>query len=184
MKKIVSIVCSMLIMSVILTACKKTPIDNPQPVQQELITTIRLNVTNSSGFNKSFNYKVLNGFNSSEPGIKLVEDVELLPATEYNVEVTVLNEADTPAQNITDEIISENTEHLFLHQSLPETGAGSIAFSDGNKDDNGAPFNRTVKFTTGAAGDGTLIVTLKHQPTNKNANTPDEAGGETDAQAS
>ena len=74
-------------------------------------------------------------------------------------------------------------EHLFVFQSAPATGAGSISFSNGSKDADGAPFNQTIDFTTDAMGSGQLTVTLKHEPTNKSATDPASAGGETDAQA-
>ena len=167
-------------------ACKKDKdpiITNPAPVEQEVITTLRLVVTNSAGFNKTFNYKVSNGFNSTTPATPVIDDVVLSPNTTYNVSVEVWNEEETPAEDVTEEVKEENKEHLFVLESNPTSGAGSIAFSNGSKDDDGAPLNQTIDFTTDAAGNGTLTVTLKHEPTDKNATTADAVGGETDAKA-
>lgn len=172
-----------LILTGSLAACRKDDtVENPEPVEQELITTMKLVVTNSAGFNKSFVYKVENGFGSGQSNIH-IDDIVLTPATEYDVEIQMLNEKETPAEDITEEIKTENTEHLFIYQSVPATGAGSIAISDGNLDDQGKAFNQKVKFTTGAAGTGALTITLKHEPVDKAATTPDAAGGETDAEA-
>lgn len=173
------------LMAATLAACEKKedPIENPEPVEQELITTMQLVVTNSAGFNQTFTYKVDNGFGSSSQGEVTIDDVKLAPNTEYNVEMKVLNEAEDLAENITEEVIEESHHHLFVFESAPVTGAGSIAFMDGNKDDEGEPLNQTLKFMTGDAGNGSLTVTLKHEPTNKAATTADAAGGETDAQA-
>ncbi len=183
MKRIQQIAIAALTATTIFTACKKEELPTPQPVEQELITTVRLIVTNNSGFNKTFNYKVDNGFGSAAQGNVQVDDVVLAPGTDYDVEVQVWDESKNPAENITEEVIAESHHHLFIFQSNPATGAGSISFSNGSKDDENEPLNQKITFTTGAAGNSSLTVTLKHEPTNKNAATPDEAGGETDAQA-
>lgn len=166
-------------------ACKKDDkkIEQPQPEEQELITTIKLVVKDNAGFNKSFSYKVDNGFNNNNPGTPVVDNLELSPNKTYQVEVLVLNEAENPAEDITVEVKEESHHHLFLYKSMPATGAGSLKFSNGSKDDEGNNFNQAIELTTGEAGTGSLTVTLKHEPANKNAATADEAGGETDAEA-
>lgn len=175
---------AVLLMATTFVACeKKQTIENPEPVEQELITTVQLVVINENVSVDSFIYKVDNGFGSSSQGNVTINDVKLKPNTEYKVQVYVLNEAETPAENITEEVIQESHHHLFVYESSPVTGSGSIAFSEGSKDDEGEPFNQTIKFKTGDAGNGTLTVTLKHEPTDKTATTPAAAGGETDAQA-
>lgn len=166
-----------------LTACHKDKVATPTPVEQELITTVKLVITDGSGFNKTFVYKVENGFGSTTQGTITKDSVLLAPNKTYNVEVRLLNEKSTPATDETVEVKNENTEHLFFYQSSPAAGAGSVLFSDGSKDDNGNAFNQTGKLKTDASGNGTLTVTLKHQPTNKAAATPDAAGGETDVEA-
>lgn len=184
MKRIYQLAAVALASTIVFTACKKEPIiNNPAPVEQELITTVRLIVTNNSGFNKTFNYKVDNGFGSAAQGIVTIDDLILSPDMEYNVAVQVWNEAETPAENITEEVIAEGHHHLFVLESSPATGAGSVTISNGSKDDENQPLNQTAVLKTGAAGTGTFTVTLKHEPTNKNATTADAAGGETDAQA-
>jgi hypothetical protein len=167
-------------LSVLFTACKKN--DPPVPVEEELITTLKLNVT-ATGFSKSFIYKVENGFGGSDSGTVVIDTIALTPNTTYNVEVEVLNEKENPAEDITSEILKENEAHLFLYNTNPATGAGAITFSNGSKDDKGAPFNQTINFTTGAAGSGSLTVHLMHLPSDKNGTTPAAAGGSTDLEA-
>ena len=183
MKKIQSLAFVFITSLLAIASCKKPEVNNPQPVEQELITTVRLIVTNGSGFTRTFNYKVDNGFGSASPGNIQADTVILLPETEYKAEIQVWNEAETPAENITTEVLAESNDHLFFLQSTPSSGHGSINFSNGSKDDAGEPLNQKVQFNTGAAGYGHLMITLKHKPVNKNASLPDEAGGETDAQA-
>lgn len=165
-----------------LAACNKDKVNDPQPVEQELITTVRLNVTDSFGFNQLFSYKVTNGFGTGT-GTKTIDTVRLASGKTYDVSLSVLNEQKNPTEDVTLELIAERNEHLFLFGSNPATGGGAIEFKDGSKDGNNQPFNQTLRFTTGAAGVGKLTVTLKHAPTNKQAATPDAAGGETDAEA-
>ncbi|MCB0699532.1 MAG: type 1 periplasmic binding fold superfamily protein [Chitinophagales bacterium] len=186
MKYINQIAMTFLVSTVLFTACKKdnnTILENPTVNEEELITTLRLVVTNSSGFNKTFNYKVDNGIGNANPSTPVIDNVVLSANTMYNVEVQVWNESVTPAEDITEEVKSESDAHLFLFASAPTSGAGAITFNNGSKDAVGKPFNQTIECSTGGAGTGSLTVTLKHQPTDKNATTPDAAGGETDAQA-
>lgn len=185
MKRIQLIAMTIFAGALTFSACKKDNniVANPQPVEQELITTLKLVVTNGAGFNKTFSYKVENGFNNITSTVPEVDEVQLAPGTQYNVEVQVWNEKASPAENVTGEVKTENEAHLFLFSSTPASRAGSVTFSNGSTDDAGKPFNQAITFTTGDAGSGSLTVTLKHEPTDKNATTPDAAGGETDAQA-
>lgn len=166
----------------LLSSCSKD--DTPQPEEQELITTIRLIVTDSAGTARTFNYRVENGFGSTAPGSVDVDSM-ILPANlvnDYLVEVRVLNESATPVDDVTDEIVQERDEHLFLFAPTP-SGSSTIGIANGSTDNNGRPFNQTIRLSTISGGSGTLTVTLLHAPTNKNGQTPAEAAGETDAEA-
>lgn len=170
--------------ALLFAACTKPDdVENPQPVEQELITTVQLHVTGDSGFDKTFSYKVENGFGSTTQGNVSIDSIILAPGTIYDVEVKVLNEKESPAEDITEEVLEEKDEHLFLFVSAPSSGAGSITTQNGSKDNNNKPFNQVVEFHTGSNGTGALTVTLKHEPTNKDVTDPAAAGGETDAEA-
>ncbi len=161
------------------TACKKT--DNPEPDEHELITTARITFTNT-GVSQSFSYKVQNGFGSNS-GTVAIDTIRLAPNSSYGVAVQLLNESENPVEDVTAEVIAEQLEHLFLYSSNPAAGAGSLTFSDGNKDTQGAAFNLTGTMRTGDAGSGALTLYLIHAPTDKNGTTPAAAGGGTDVQA-
>ncbi len=170
--------------SLAFTACKKDD-DNPAPDEQELITTIKLTLTNSSNATDvhTYTYKVENGFNSTSPGVVVADTLELQAGVHYNSSVMVLNEKASPVEDITSEIIGEKDEHLFLYNSVPVTGAGAVVFSGGVQDDNGKPFNLTGVLTGNTAGQGKLNLFLMHQPTDKTGTTPAASGGETDVAA-
>lgn len=170
-----------LFLAVAFSACNKKT--TPKPVEQELITTVKLLVTNGAGFVQTFIYKVENGIGSTTTGTIRIDTIKLAPSTTYSVTTELYNEKTTPAENITNEVLDEKNAHLFLYQSVSASGAGSITFSNGSKDGNNLPFNQTITFATGSAGDGSLQVNLIHEPTNKNGASPDLSGGETDAQA-
>lgn len=177
-----SLVFSSLLLLSLLAACKKD--DTPEPVEQELITTVELRVTRTGQSTADvYRYKVQNGFGSTSPGTLEVDTLALPVNATFAVHLRVLNESASPVDDITDEIISEKDAHLFLFASNPATGAGSVAVIGGSTDGQGLPFNQTVQFATGTSGAGSLTVTLLHEPTNKSAATPGAAGGETDLEA-
>jgi hypothetical protein len=163
-----------------IAACNRD--DTPAPVEQELITTIRLIVKDSAGTARTFDYRVQNGFGSTSPGSIRVDSV-VLPASpaHFNVEVRVLNESAQPAEDITDEIIAERDDHLFIVHATAEAGSSPIAFGSGSTDNAGRPFNQTLKLNAPSASSGQIIVTLRHEPTDKNSSV--SPGGETDAEA-
>lgn len=185
MKKNIIIVSVFVAMILFVASCKKDDgiITNPEPVEQELITRVTVTITGTGGFDRSFSYSIENGFGGTTPGSINIDTIKLDTNKQYSVAVEVWNDKASPAENVTDEVNSENTEHLFLWEAAPSTGAGGISFANGNTDDNGNPFNQNGTVTTGSMGNGQLTVTLKHQPTNKAANTASAAGGETDAEA-
>ncbi len=179
-KQTIYILSAFVMITLIFAACKK---DNaPVPDEQELITTVKLAVSNGTGFSKVFVYKVENGFTSGTPGTIQIDTVALPAGQTYNAEITVWNEKADPVEDITQEILEKDQEHLFLFLSEPATGAGSLIVSDGSKDRDGKPFNQTFKISAAAAGAGKFTIYLMHDPVSKSGTTPALSGGETDAQ--
>ncbi len=185
MKNLTFKTASLLSAALLLTfaSCKKDD-DTPAPVEQELITTVKLNIgpaiSNLTPY--VFTYKVENGFNNTTPGIVQIDTVRLLAGTDYFAYVDIYNEKANPVDTTTNEILAERNAHLFFYISSPATGAGSVSITTGtgSKDFAGNPFNQQIQMVAGTSGRGQLRVVLIHEPTNKNAATPDAAGGETD----
>ena len=151
------------VLSIISASCKKD-ITNPLPEEQELITTVRLRLTAPDSTETTYIYKIENGFNSTSQGTVQTDTLRLLAGQTYTSRVEILNEKANPPENTTLEIIAEQTQHLFLYLSKPAAGAGSVSFTDGNKDSAGLPFNLEGTLTAGPAGAGTLQFYLIHQP--------------------
>ncbi len=182
MKKIALVsVFSIVALSMTMTSCKKK--EDPKPDEQELITTLKLNVTGSSGFAKTFTYKVENGFGGTTSGTVQIDTIKLSAGQTYSMTAELLNEKASPVENITSEVIAEKDEHLLLYISTPSSGAGSLTFSNGSKDSKNLPFSQTITMVSGTAGSGKLQVNLIHAPTDKTATTTTGAGGETDVEA-
>lgn len=163
-------------------ACNKKT-DPPKPDEQELITTLKIQLLEEfSSFVQTYEYKVENGIGGSGGTIK-IDTLKLKPNTKYSAVLTVLNEKANPVEDITTEIIEESNDHLFLFSSNPIAGAGSVFATNGNKDKNAAPLNQSFVLNTNAAGTGKFQVVLLHEPSNKNATSINTAGGETDLDA-
>ena len=165
-------------------ACKKEKDKSPAPVPEEpeLITTLDLELTRE-GDTLTFRYRVENGFGTTSPGTVQVDTIVVDAGRVYDVSLKVLNHKVEPVEDITEEILEESRDHLFLFLSEPATGPGSLIFSEGNKDPDGAPVNQRGILTAGAAGRGTLRLYLMHDPIDKTGTTPGQSGGETDLYA-
>lgn len=180
MKKLFLFSTAILISVFTFISCSKK--SDPVPQEQELITTLQLFVTDSNGVEKIFQYKVINGFGSDSSVVE-IDTIKLKANTTYSVVTKLLNEKVNPIEDVTQEVITENTKHLFLYNSIPATGAGSIQSFDGNKDDANLPFNQTIKWKTDLAGQGNMGVYLIHLPAVKNGITLEAVGGTTDVEA-
>ena len=116
----------------------------------------------------------------------------LKASTTYNGSISILNETESPAENVNEEIEEEADEHQFFY--LTEDLGITTAYGDNEsdyEDANGNPFTSTnpvgITFTlttTDAIGDGQLRVVLRHELNKDAAGVSDgditNAGGEPD----
>lgn len=158
------------------TACDD---DDPViPDEEELITTLSYTLTpDGGGTPLIFTFQDLDGDGGDAPTII----TETLAAnTVYTGTMTLLNELESPAENITEEIDEEQEEHQFFFSS----SLSDLTVAYGDTDSNGDPVGLTSTLTTGAAGTGTLTVTLRHEPMKDASGVSGgdiaNAGGETD----
>jgi hypothetical protein len=154
--------------SLVLFSCKKDKDDN----EQELITTVELHFT-GPGIDARFKYEDLDGPGGNAPVI----DTITLPANtaDLNCFIHVYDRSKNPAVDITDEILEEDKEHLFVF-GVSGPAAPAIVYADA--DGNGAPLGVRTKWTTGQMGLANVRVTLYHEPSDKgNLGNP---GGEVD----
>ena len=148
--------------------------ENPVAVdEEEVITTMNITLL-ASGSTITIQSQDLDGDGPNAPVITISDD--LLANTSYSGSIELLNETETPAENITEEVAAEDEDHQFFFSA---GGAISEVTYD-DQDGNGNPVGIEFTLNTGDAGTGTLQVTLRHEPKKPNDGTLVDAGGETD----
>lgn len=169
-----SILALVAITALVFTGCSNDD-DAPAPVnEEEVITTVVVTLTPTGGGAAiTLRSTDLDG-DGPNPPVFSVSD--LAANTTYNGTVMVLNETETPAENITTEVEEEDLEHQFFYTT---DGTVNITTANLNLDSAGNILGTTFDLTTGAASTGSYTVTLRHEPTKPNTGLAD-AGGETD----
>lgn len=179
--------------SCLLLACSD---DGGSTNENEVLTTVMLNFAPSGG-----GAAVAAEFNDpdGDGGTAPTIDPVNLTAGMYTLTVRFQNRLETPAEEITTEVMNESADHQLFFTGTAvvgpasSTATGPLTQSYGDTDANGFPIglSNTVVAVTGT---GTLTVTLRHMPPEeppvKAANTAmlvksgglDAIGGSTDAQ--
>lgn len=162
-------------------SCEK---DDPViPHEEELITTLNYQlVPQGGGDTVVLSFKDIDG----EGGNAAVVTGGVLKAnTTYDGSLSLLNESESPAESITEEIEEEDDEHQFFFE---KAGGLDVDISYADADADGNPVGLSTTLVTGAASSGTLVITLKHEPSKSASGVSDgliaNAGGETDIEVS
>jgi hypothetical protein len=148
------------------------------PNEEELITTLKYVLTPEGGGDPiELSFTDLDGEGGIAP---VIVGGSLAASTNYTGVLTLLNESEDPAENITEEIEAEEEEHQFFFEStIPGL---FVTYTD--EDADGNPVGLSSTLTTGAAGAGSLTITLRHEPVKSALNVAEgditNAGGETD----
>ncbi len=176
--KTIKLIALFFVGAAVFTSCSSDD-DNPTPVnEEEVITTMTLTLTPAAGAVVTLQTQDLDGDGPNAPVINI--SGPLAANTTYTGSIELLNETETPAEDITAEVQEEDDEHQFFFSTTGSVTGTAYTDQDGN----GNPIGLAFTLTTGAAGAGTVMVTLRHQP-NKTAAGVSEgditnAGGETD----
>jgi hypothetical protein len=162
--------------SLVMTSCEKE--DPVIPNEEEVITTLNYTLTavGDAGI-VTFSFQDLDGDGAGAPTIT---GGDLVANTTYTGVLELLNETESPAEDITEEIEEEDDEHQFFFQS--DIDGLSVAYND--EDEDGNPVGLSTTLTTADAGSGSLTIILRHEPLKSAANVSDgditNADGETD----
>jgi len=153
--------------------------DTPELVnEEELITTLTVTlVPEGGGTSINLTTQDLDGDGPNEPIISVSSN--LSAGVTYNGSISLLNETESPAENITEEVEEEEDEHQIFYtigSGLAITATATNFDSDGNA--LGTEFSLDAVDTS----TGLLTFTLRHEP-NKPADNLATAGGETDIEA-
>lgn len=171
--KSVKTVLALGMLALITTSCSSDD-DNPIAVdEEEVITTMNVFLI-SAGSTVKLQSIDLDGDGPNPPEINFLGNLNA--NTTYAGTIELLNETETPADVISEEVKEEGVEHQFFFTSL---GAiNSVTYTD--QDGNGNPIGLSFTLDTGESGNGTLQITLRHEPKKPNDGSLADAGGETD----
>lgn len=149
--------------------------DDPAPIdEEETITTLTAVLAETGGSTVTLQSRDLDGDGPDAPVITV--SGPLAANTTYTGAITLLNETESPAENITEEIEEEDDEHQFFFATTGNINSVTYADQDGD----GNPVGLSFVLTTGDAGAATITITLRHEPKKPNDGTLSDAGGETD----
>lgn len=172
----------LLLTTLLFSSCSSD--DNPDPVnEEEIITTVRLTLTPQQPNDVViFESQDLDGDGPDEPVITITGTIN--PQIEYLGSILFLNELESPAENITLEVLEEADEHQVFYAFTGDSGS-TTTYSD--LDQNGNPIGVSFSFNSGnVSSDNAVTVTLRHEPNKMAEGVSDgliaNAGGETDVE--
>ncbi len=165
------LLCSFVLFS---TSCDK---EDPEIInEEEVITTLTYTLTpQDGGAPVVMSFRDLDGDGGNAPTIT---GGTLNANATYSGSLVLLNEQESPAEDITTEIREEAEEHQFFFISDDDSVTASYNTSDVDAD--GLPVGLIHNVTTTDAGSANLTVILRHEPSKTAENDPNAAGGETD----
>lgn len=153
--------------------------EDPDPInEEEVITTLKYILTPSGGGDAvTLIFQDLDGDGGNAPTIT---SGILMDSTTYTGTLELLNETETPAEDITIEVQEEAESHQFFFT----TSLTGMTIDYDDMDANNQPIGLSSTLTTTGVESGTMTITLKHEP-NKSATGVaggdiTNAGGETD----
>jgi hypothetical protein len=158
------------------SSCKKDD-ELPEVEENELITTLRLKFTNKalSSDVTMVTWKDMDGPGGNNP---VIDEIVLAANKTYKMEIdAVLNEGQSPAGNIKEEVAKEADDHLFVFKPTP---ANVLTVTVTDKDSKNLPIGLVSDAVTTDVATGKLQIILRHQPNTKNGT---ETPGSTDLDA-
>lgn len=143
------------------TECEKNP-DSVDCIsnEEELLTTLKVLVLDSSATSVVDTFIFADADNNGAP--ERFDTIMLAPGSHYNVRVEIWNESASPYENITTEVEEEKNDHAFFFQATNIDV--NISYSDFDSNNPPLPVGLQTQWQTGSAGNGSIRITLKHQP--------------------
>jgi hypothetical protein len=172
--KTIKLLAVLFISTLVFTACSDDhDDDHDHGDDEELITTVIYTLTDGTNPDVVLTWEDPDGDTGNDATIT---SGTLMANTTYTGSIQLLNETESPAEDITVEVRAEGDEHEFFYTNT----AGLTVTKTDNDGTN--PLGIETELVTGAASTGTLTVILKHEPTKPNDGTAAGAGGSTDVE--
>jgi len=154
--------------------------DDPIPNESELITTVNL-YFQSVDLKDSVKLSFFDPDGDGGISGTYAQSKAFLNNTHYNLDIELLNESETPVENITEEIHDEKEAHQFFF--IPQD-TSLLNFQYRDFDANGDPVGLKMLMQTKGKGNASFQLILRHEPDKKApgviSGSPTNAGGETD----
>lgn len=158
--------------------------ESPAPVnEEELITTLIVSLQPDGGGDLVLlSYRDIDGDGPNAPVITISGD--LVTNTTYDGTIQLLNETETPAENITLEVLEEAEKHQFFY--IVSNGF-NVTTEYADTDADGNPIGVEFTLNAGEASSGSISFILRHEPNKSGEGVADgditNAGGVTDIPA-
>lgn len=173
--KITKLLTILFVSALIFSACTNDNDDDhdDHDHEEELITTITYTLSDGNDV-VTLTYLDIDGEGGNDGTYTVSGPLNANSA--YVGEIKLLNETESPAENITEEVEAEGDEHEFFYTN---TAGLTIEKTD---TDGTNPLGIETRVSTGSASSGTLTIILKHEPTKPNDGSASGAGGSTDVE--
>lgn len=155
----------------ILAGCKEKNTVVDPPGEEEVITTVTLNLTETgSSVVSQFVWEDIDGVGGNGPN--RIDTMRVNVGRSYIGTINIENRSVTPAEVITSEIEDLADQHQFFF--TVSNGVATVVATD--LDSRSLPLGLNFMLTTGSVGDGTLTIALSHweSATAKNGTTPSD----------
>ena len=168
---------AILLLAASITGCKKDDDDTPAEENElEVITDVKLIFTNADDSNDVVEARAQDPDGEGVQELQILDEIELHENTTYILTYEIMNNLESPGEDIGAEILSEDDEHQFFFSytdgvfSNPagngniDNAADAIRYND--TDGNGNPVGLSTTWTTADVHthDAQFTVRLQHQP--------------------
>jgi hypothetical protein len=157
----------------VFSACEKDePIGDDN--EQELITTVKVILAGAAvGGEQTFTWRDTDGAGGAAPSI---DTIILKPESTYALNLRVLDESQSPPEDLTSEVETEADDHIFVF-----TASGvQVTIAPDDKDNLSLPVGLVNTLKSGQPSAGSIRIRLKHKADKTNPLTT----GETDVDVS
>ena len=179
---------SLIIITLIfISSCSEDDAAPAEENEEEVITDVKLIFTNSSNASDIVEARAQDPDGTGVKELQILDSIILSSNTTYNLTFEIMNNLETPGEDIGAEILEEGAEHQIFFSFTDgaftnPTGNGNIDNASGpvnynDTDANGNPLGLSTSWIAGdALSSGSFTVRLQHQPDVKTSTSTANTG--------